>query len=444
ACILLASNTSSILLLPRIGPRALIVTGMLLGGGAMTYLTQLTVTSSYAVDIVPALVAMGLGFGMIFAPAINTATAGVARQDSGVASALVNTMQQVGGSIGTAALSTVALTATASYLTAHHAGRLAPVTAAVHGYTVAFAVSAVLFGVGALAAVLLLPLQAAEDFGPAALVDVDDLPGDGLIMPCGGVGAPLVGLEKIEAGDEGERLRSLLERHTGRTVTALMAGEIGGSNGLVPVTWAARMGLPVVDADGMGRAFPLVSQVTMELAGISPCPAVMTDERGNVVVFRAISGDWVERLERAAAAEFGGLGQATDFPLTAAQAREATVRGSVSQAIRIGEAAANAPGSPVAAVIEAAGAFRLAGGKVLDVRRDVSGGFTRGSVVIEGLAEDAGRLIRLEQQNEHLVALERGRLLASVPDLITVLDSETADAVSAERISYGQRVVVIA
>jgi DUF917 family protein len=291
---------------------------------------------------------------------------------------------------------------------------------------------------------LLQALQAAEDFGPAALIDVDELPDDGLIMSCGGVGAPLVGLEKIEAGDEGERLRNLLERHTGQVVTALMSSEIGGGNGLLPVTWAARMGLPVVDADGMGRAFPLVSQVTMELAGISPCPAVMTDERGNVVVFRAISGDWVERLERAAAAEFGGMGSAADFPLTAAQAREATVRGSVSQAIRIGQAAASAPGSPVAAVIEAAGAFRLVGGKVLDVTRDVSGGFMRGSVVIEGLAEDAGRLIRLEMQNEHLVALERGRLLASVPDLITVLDSETADAVSTERIRYGQRVVVIA
>ena len=291
---------------------------------------------------------------------------------------------------------------------------------------------------------LLQALQAAEDFGPAALVDVDELPGDGLIMPCGGVGAPLVGLEKIEAGDEGERLRNLLQRQTGQTVTALMAGEIGGSNGLVPVTWAARMGLPVVDADGMGRAFPLVSQVTMELAGISPCPAVMTDERGNVVVFRAISGNWVERLERAAAAEFGGMGSAADFPLTAAQAREATVRGSVTQAIRIGEAAASSAGSPVAAVIAAAGAFRLVGGKVLDVRREVSGGFMRGSVVIEGLGEDAGRLIRLELQNEHLVALERGRLLASVPDLITVLDSETANAVSADRIRYGQRVVVIA
>ena len=157
ACILLASNTSSIVLLPRVGPRALVVTGMLLGGGAMAYLTQLTVTSSYAGSILPALLALGLGFGMIFAPAINTATTGVARQDSGVASALVNTMQQVGGSIGTAALSTLALTATATYLTAHHAGPLAPAVAAVHGYSVAFTVSAALFGVGALVAALLLP-----------------------------------------------------------------------------------------------------------------------------------------------------------------------------------------------------------------------------------------------------------------------------------------------
>ena len=156
-CILLSSNTSSIVLLPRVGPRALITTGMLLGGGAMAYLTQLTVTSSYAVSVVPALVVMGLGFGMIFSPAINTATAGVARRDSGVASALVNTMQQVGGSIGTAALSTVALTATATYLATHHAGPLASATAAVHGYDVAFAVSATLFGIGALVAVLLLP-----------------------------------------------------------------------------------------------------------------------------------------------------------------------------------------------------------------------------------------------------------------------------------------------
>jgi predicted MFS family arabinose efflux permease len=130
---------------------------MLIGGGGMAYLTQLTVTSSYAGSVLPALLAMGLGFGMVFSPAINTATTGVARQDSGVASALVNTMQQVGGSIGTAALSTVALTATATYLAVHHAGPLAPATAAVHGYTTAFTVSAVLLGLGALLTILLVP-----------------------------------------------------------------------------------------------------------------------------------------------------------------------------------------------------------------------------------------------------------------------------------------------
>jgi DUF917 family protein len=263
-------------------------------------------------------------------------------------------------------------------------------------------------------------------------------------MPCGGIGAPTVSIEKIENGDEGERLRDHLEYLTGHRVAALMAGEIGGGNGVLPVTWAARMGLPVVDADGMGRAFPEVPQVTMQLAGISPSPAVMTDERGNLVIFQAISGHWMERLERAAAVEFGGAASSTEFSLTAAQARDATVRNSVSLAIRIGEAITRAAGSPVAALIAEIGAFRLITGKVSDVERHTTSGFVRGSVVIEGLGEDTGRLVRLELQNENLVALERGRLLASVPDLISVLDSETADAIATERIKYGQRVVVIA
>ncbi len=85
-CILVSSNVSSIVALPRAGPRVLIASGMLLGAGAMAYLTQLTVTSSYQGGVLPGLLVMGLGFGMIFAPAINTATAGVRRQDSGVAS----------------------------------------------------------------------------------------------------------------------------------------------------------------------------------------------------------------------------------------------------------------------------------------------------------------------------------------------------------------------
>jgi EmrB/QacA subfamily drug resistance transporter len=156
-CILISSNLASIMLLPRVGPRVLIAAGMLLGSGGMVYLTQVSVNSSYVGGLLPALLILGLGFGMIFAPGINAATAGVRREDSGVASALVNTVQQVGGSIGTSALSTIALTATASYLVAHHASPQAPAIAATHGYTLAFAISAALMGLGFILAIVLLP-----------------------------------------------------------------------------------------------------------------------------------------------------------------------------------------------------------------------------------------------------------------------------------------------
>src|SRR5260370_29638757 len=114
---------------------------------------------------------------------------------------------------------------------------------------------------------LLLALQALEEVGPTELVDLDDLPPDALIMPCGMVGAPTVHIEKIENGDERAVLREHLERLTGRTVAALMPAEIGGSNGLLPLTRAGGRGLPVRAPDGMGRAFPPIPQVRMHL----PC-----------------------------------------------------------------------------------------------------------------------------------------------------------------------------
>jgi EmrB/QacA subfamily drug resistance transporter len=157
ACILISSNLSSIVGLARVGPRALIATGMLFGAGGMAYLAQVTVTSGYASAVLPALLILGLGFGMIFAPAINTATFGVARQDSGVAAAMVNTMQQVGGSIGTSALSAIALSSAASYLIAHHTSPLAPAIAATHGYAVAFRASAALLALGFILVIVLLP-----------------------------------------------------------------------------------------------------------------------------------------------------------------------------------------------------------------------------------------------------------------------------------------------
>ncbi|HTU05384.1 MAG TPA: MFS transporter [Trebonia sp.] len=156
--LLVGANASSNALLPKTGARPLVTSGLVLGAAATAYLTRLGLTSGYASGVLPALIMLGLAFGLILAPAISVATSGVLPQDTGIASALVNTMQQVGGSIGVSALSTVALTATASYLAAHpDAGGLAAPAAAVHGYTVGFTVAAVIFAVAAALAFALLP-----------------------------------------------------------------------------------------------------------------------------------------------------------------------------------------------------------------------------------------------------------------------------------------------
>ncbi|HEY4894683.1 MAG TPA: MFS transporter [Solirubrobacteraceae bacterium] len=138
-------------ILPRTGPRPLVPTGMLLAGFAMLALTRVGVHTSYASHVLPSLLVLGVGMGMIFAPSMATATGAVDPHDAGVASALVNTMQQVGGSIGVALLSTFSATAATSFVASH--GGPAPATlaaAAVHGYTTAFWWSAGIFFLGAI------------------------------------------------------------------------------------------------------------------------------------------------------------------------------------------------------------------------------------------------------------------------------------------------------
>jgi EmrB/QacA subfamily drug resistance transporter len=149
AGIMLTATTSTAKLLPRVGARPLIPTGMALAAAGMVYLTGIGLDSTYAADVLPGLIVMGLGIGLVMAPAMNTATAGVAAKDAGVASAMVNTAQQVGGSIGTALLSTIAATAAKSF-----AGPLP--LAAVHSYTTAFAWAAGIFAASAIATALLL------------------------------------------------------------------------------------------------------------------------------------------------------------------------------------------------------------------------------------------------------------------------------------------------
>jgi DUF917 family protein len=223
-----------------------------------------------------------------------------------------------------------------------------------------------------------------------------------------------------------------------------MASEIGGSNGLLPIGWAADLGLPVVDADGMGRAFPEVQMVSMHVAGRAPTLIGMCDVVGNLVTLHPTSGEWAERIARNVTVAFGGTSVMADYLMTVAEYRGATIEGSVSYALAIGRAMLGAEEDPVTALVEEVGAVRLIEGKVVDVERRTTGGFVRGSAVVEGTGSDGGRVLRLEIQNENLAAFEDGEVLACVPDLITVVDTQAGTAVATELLRYGQRVTVLA
>jgi len=175
AMVVVAANLSNVVLLPRVGPKLLVAGGMLLAAGSMVWLTRIGLHSGYASAVLGPLMAAGLGLGFTIAPSMNTGTFGVAPQDAGVASATLNTGQQVGGSIGTALLNTIFASAVARYLTSHlspatvvHGHPAASLTAMslIHGYTIAFWVAAAIFGAGAVICGALLrfgPLRAPGD-----------------------------------------------------------------------------------------------------------------------------------------------------------------------------------------------------------------------------------------------------------------------------------------
>jgi predicted MFS family arabinose efflux permease len=169
ATIVSSATLMSTIVLPRMGPRPLIPTGMVLAGIAMLLLTRVGVHTSYATHVLPGLMVIGLGLGMVFAPAMATATGDVRPEDAGVASAMVNTMQQVGGSIGVALLSTLSASAATGFVTSHGGPAASTLAAAaVHGYTTAFWCTAGIFFLGAILTSVLLR-SGAQEQDPAAV-----------------------------------------------------------------------------------------------------------------------------------------------------------------------------------------------------------------------------------------------------------------------------------
>ncbi len=292
----------------------------------------------------------------------------------------------------------------------------------------------------------LLAERAIREHGPVELVPLGEVPDDALAADAGGMGAPTVGVEKLASGDEHVHAFRALEGHLGRRLTHVVCGEVGGSNSLLPFVVAAHLGRPLVDADAMGRAFPELQMSIPAIYGVRATPLALADQQGNTVVLTAADNRWTERIARAITIEMGCTAALSSYVMDGRQLRQTMVAGTLSLCQELGQLVVASRARHQDAcqrVADRLGGHRLFDGRVVDVGRRTETGFARGHAALDGLDRWSGSRLRVDFQNEHLVAVRDGEVVAAVPDLIIILDRETAEPITTEELRYGSRVTVI-
>lgn len=294
--------------------------------------------------------------------------------------------------------------------------------------------------------------QALADGCRLQIIGLEELPDDALVIPTAMMGAPTVLVEKIPRGDEAIRSLQTLEQHLGRKAYATMPIECGGINSTMPLVVGARLGLPVVDADGMGRAFPELQMETFHVYGVPGTPMVITNEYGDFTLITTRDNYMMEWLARGVTVRMGGAAYIAEYAMDGATAKEVSVPGTLSLALKIGRGMREARERHLDPFEELIELLRqtpyqfgtiIYSGKIVDVWRQTTGGFARGRALLQSLDGDEPQL-EILFQNENLVARQDGRLRAIVPDLICVLESDTAEPITTEALKYGQRVKVMA
>jgi DUF917 family protein len=187
---------------------------------------------------------------------------------------------------------------------------------------------------------------------------------------------------------------------------------------------------------------------TFSIGGVPPTPAALGNHHGHTVIFDHIDDPHtLERYARAVTIEMGGRAGYAFPAMSGAEVRRTAIPGTLSLAIRVGEAVLQARAShadPVAAVCAVSGGRRLFAGKVGDVRREMRGGFARGEVTLDGFGDDAGETLRIDFQNENLIARAGdGAVIAVVPDLICIVDADTGEPLTTEVLRYGLRATML-
>lgn len=294
---------------------------------------------------------------------------------------------------------------------------------------------------------------------PVQLIPLQDVNDEWMTVPCSMIGAPTVSIEKINSSEQMLTAFEAMEAALSETIQATFPIEVGGFNSLIPILVAAQKGIPVIDCDAMGRAFPESQMVTFYLDDLPSAPNTLADEKGNKVTLYPIDGMWSERLARPITEKMGGSAAICDYSMRGKTLKQSALGATLTKAMQIGEAirtANHAGENAVDAVLNIVGGHRLISGKIIDIERTTNGGFVTGGVILEKLKHAPLQVdydnVYVHFQNELLLAhkgktaqaISEQNLLASTPDLISILDHESGHPITTEQLRYGQRVDLIA
>lgn len=284
------------------------------------------------------------------------------------------------------------------------------------------------------------------------VIKASELADDARVLSVCGIGSPPVLVEHLLSSSLLSELMDRMEDYVGYKIDALISAEIGGLNSVMTLGVAAQRNVPLVDADGMGRAFPKLEMVTFSVYGCSASPVMIMDELGNSVIVNARNDATAEQICRSVSSSLGAMVYASLYPMTGKQVKEYAVHDTISLCFSIGRCIResrdqlDSPFQGLLALLNKPSENRhckiLFDGKIVDLLHEIRDAWHFGTITMEANREPDDVMV-IEMQNEYLVARHNGKTVAIVPDLICILDAETAEPLTGEMLKYGQRVKVL-
>lgn len=288
------------------------------------------------------------------------------------------------------------------------------------------------------------------------MIDLEDISDQATVVSGGIMGSVKVleamGVEEVMRHWWEERFELLevtrvMETILGRNIDHVVPFEVGALNTPVMLSLGARLGIPVIDGDALGRSAPETQMTSFIGHGISLTPMPLIDYQGNlVIVHEAVDPTYADELGRWVVTKGGGAGANNHYPMSGRQAKEAVVPNTISRALELGRAVVRARvegGDPVAAAIGLLGGVRLFVGTVTSLREEEKMGFYYTIASLEGKEEFTGRIARLVIKNETMLLSIDEKVKVFFPDLVCMLEPATGRGVMSVDLEVGTPLVLV-